>query len=350
MVIQITKRLPKLLGIVFLLSLMSSCDNSLDVTAEWKEIPVVYGLLNPYAKHNYIRINRAYLNDEGSALTYASNPDSIQFEDLTVVLVEKQDGQERNTINLVKVDGDTIGLPKEDGLFAKSPNILYRTSYDIKPSSFIDLYTYDLVIINNKNGNVYRSSTNVVGESEILSPIREADPRFNITDDSTRFLFIDYREAAQSRMYDCLIRFRYKEYPIGDPDNYRIDSVDWTVFKNQFTIKLFGYEEQIVSRKQYVFYDYLSSAIPHDPTVEREPIDMGFYLLGGGEDLYTYIQVNKPSIGIVQKKPEFTNIENGLGIFSSLSIKAHPHVVIDNQMRVRLALSDRVSGLNFVTP
>ena len=37
----------------------------------------------------------------------------------------------------------------------------------------------------------------------------------------------------------------------------------------------------------------------------------------GSEDLETYINVNKPITGIVQQRPQFTNITNGVGLFSS---------------------------------
>ena len=37
----------------------------------------------------------------------------------------------------------------------------------------------------------------------------------------------------------------------------------------------------------------------------------------GSEDLETYINVNKPITGIVQERPQFTNINNGIGLFSS---------------------------------
>jgi len=329
---------------------MNSCDNTLDVTADWKEIPVVYGLLNPSAEQNYIRINRAYLNEDGNALNFAQEPDSLQFKDLTVTLVESRNGVELNSVVLNRVNGDTIGLPKEDGIFASSPNILYETSYDIKSTDFAQTYAYHLVIVNNESGKIYRSNATMVGNTEILSPLRERDPRFNINDDTNRFIFINYREAPQAKMYDCKIRFRYKEYPKGKPGEFTVDSVDWTVFKNRETARLRGYEEKLIAVKSHLFYDFLASSIVSDENIERVPLDMGFYLYAGGEDLYTYVQVNQPSIGIVQKKPEFSNIDNGLGIFSSMNIKAFDHVTIDDPMMSRLRNSGRVQSLNFVTP
>lgn len=350
MVVYTIKRLAKLGIIGLFVFLFNGCDNSLNVTADWTEIPVIYGLLNPSASENYIRINRAYLNQEGDAISYGAVADSIYFEDLTVSLVESRNGVEGNTISFAKVDGDTIGLSKEPGVFAQTPNILYRTNYDIKSTDFANLYAYELVVVNNKSNKVYRSKANMVGDSEILSPLRESDPRFNIDDDTTRYIYIIYREAPQAKMYDCVIRFRYQEYDKSNPSQIRIDSVDWNVFKRKETIRLRGYEEQQTNVRSYLFYDFLSSSMEANPDVERKPIDMGFYLYAAGEDMYTYVEVNQPSIGIVQKKPEFTNISDGLGIFSSLNIKSLPHIKIDDPMLTRLTASERVADLNFVRP
>ena len=37
----------------------------------------------------------------------------------------------------------------------------------------------------------------------------------------------------------------------------------------------------------------------------------------GTKNLNTYIQVNAPITGIVQQRPQFTTVSNGIGIFSS---------------------------------
>lgn len=333
-----------------LLSFGTGCDNTLDVTADWKEIPVIYGLLNPSASANFIRINRAYLNETGDAVQFAQEPDSIYFKDLTVQLIEYRNNQELNTINLELVNGDSLSLAKDTGVFANSPNYLYRTNYDIKSTDFSQLYRYELVVINNESGNVYRANANMVGNAELLAPFRVTKPHFSIEDDTNRFFYMIYREGPQAKMYDCVIRFRYLEYDTTDPSITWMDSVDWTIFSNRETIRLTGYQEQQTAIKSYLFYQFLASAIEEKPNIERKPFDMGLYLYGGGEDLYTYIEVNKPSIGIVQKKPEYTNIENGLGIFSSLNILAYPHATIDDPMITQLVSSPRIDHLNFVRP
>ena len=40
-------------------------------------------------------------------------------------------------------------------------------------------------------------------------------------------------------------------------------------------------------------------------------------LVSGNQELDNYIQASTPSIGIVQKQSEYTNVSNGVGIFAS---------------------------------
>ena len=60
-------------------TLLSACSTEFDVTAPYKEIPVIFGILNKDEAVQYIKINKAYLNDEGSAIIAGSVPDSNIF-------------------------------------------------------------------------------------------------------------------------------------------------------------------------------------------------------------------------------------------------------------------------------
>ena len=65
------------------------------------------------------------------------------------------------------------------------------------------------------------------------------------------------------------------------------------------------------------FFNFLSQNLTPDPSIVRQYINLDLVMTVGTEDLNTYIQVNEPITGIVQQRPQFTNINNGLGIFSS---------------------------------
>ena len=55
----------------------------------------------------------------------------------------------------------------------------------------------------------------------------------------------------------------------------------------------------------------------YDPNVIRVPDSVEYIFTVASEELSNYIEVTNPSNTIVQEKPIYTNISNGIGIFSS---------------------------------
>src|ERR1022692_5127436 len=117
----------KLVLIVAVFSALFSCKNTLDINAPWKETTVVYGLLDPNAPIQYIKINKAFLGN-GNEMAYAKIADSINYgNQLSAVLQQYSNGSLVATFPL----HDTL-MPKDPGTFATSPNIVF-----IPPAGFI---------------------------------------------------------------------------------------------------------------------------------------------------------------------------------------------------------------------
>ena len=94
---------------------INSCKTDFDTIAPYKEVMVVYGLLNPNETTQYIRISKAYLG-EGNALVMAQQGDSINYADvLTVTMDRVLNG---NTISSTTLTRDTILT--DDGIFSPS--------------------------------------------------------------------------------------------------------------------------------------------------------------------------------------------------------------------------------------
>ena len=64
------------------------------------------------------------------------------------------------------------------------------------------------------------------------------------------------------------------------------------------------------------FFNFLRNNIAQD-NINREFVNIDLIMTVGTTDLETYINVNQPITGIVQERPPFSNINNGIGIFSS---------------------------------
>ena len=76
----------------YFLLVLISCNNDLEINENWKDIPVIYGVLNPGSDENidnisgsgrnydhYVRVQKSFLGD-GSALTYTQVSDSIYYD------------------------------------------------------------------------------------------------------------------------------------------------------------------------------------------------------------------------------------------------------------------------------
>jgi hypothetical protein len=71
-------------------------------------------------------------------------------------------------------------------------------------------------------------------------------------------------------------------------------------------------------------------------------------LYAGSDDFTTFIDVNEPSTGIIQERPEFTNIKNGLGLFSSRVIRVPLTRNLDNSSWDSLACGQYTKYTKFV--
>lgn len=338
------------LVILTVLFLLNSCKNEINIAAPWKETLIVYGLLDPATSVNYIRIQKAYLDPNSNAIKFASINDSIYTEKLDVKLYVKLNGNTIDTIFPEYINGDIEGIKKDSGLFSNSPNYLYKITEPIKASRLSpnpEDYTYQLEVYDTKKGYKCSSNTTTTGFLEPLSPVTNNITPITINSKVGTYITIGYREGRNVKTYDMIIRFWYKEYDIKTPSDTQTKYIDWVLFKNRPTSSLRGYELKITSIESNIFYELLNYSLNADSDIKRIPLycDVEFY--GAGEDLYTYIQVNLPSVGIIQKKPEYTNITNGLGLFSSRYITAFRKIPISAEMKSQLKNSDYTKSLNF---
>ncbi|MFY0643441.1 MAG: hypothetical protein JXR19_03140 [Bacteroidia bacterium] len=327
---------------------MTSCDNELEVAAEWKEIPIIYGALNPTSNVNYIRIQRAYLDKNTGALSFSGIPDSLYFDTLVVSITEILNGVEKNTYSLVRVDGNEIGVPKDSGIFSNEYNYLYRLNAELKASSFFNTYEYKLTVFNPLTGHISKSSCLSVGQAEVESPASKNTTRLIISADSNSKVVGLFQEGIYARSYDMILRMRVEEISNVDTTDSRILELDWIMLSGRRTKSLDGFNQSVNIIPSANFFSFVSSQLDSTLNVKRRLLNFDLLTYGIGDDLHTYISVNEPSIGIVQKKPEFTNIENGFGIFSSRHINKLSMKGFDRKTREALQISEKTSNLGFV--
>jgi hypothetical protein len=289
-------------------SLLNSCKTDIDVIAPYKEMAVVYGLLDISQPIQYIKINKVFLG-KGDAYAMAQNPDSSNFvpEDMVVTLDKYSNENFIGSIPLF----DTVLPGGSEGNFSKQNNIIYYTKELLQN----DLL-YKLKIENKKTGYKAESKTNIINNISI--PTGGSAYSFVGTDNKyTPNNSIEWNSQKNGKIYELTFRFHYKEYLTGGDTVFKF--VDW-VFTPQYTSTTEGGIPIKKSIKGEEFFTFLKSKKEQnfsDNSKKRIAWRGQIFVTAAGEDFQVYKDLNAPFNSNFQEKPIYTNITNGLGLFSS---------------------------------
>ena len=284
--------------------LFNTCETDFNINADWKDITIVYGLLNQNDSVHYIKITKAFLG-EGNALVMAQNPDYSNYGTSLEVRMEEWTNEVYNKTFIL--DTTTI-TNKEPGTFYYPNQIVYKFNDILNEDC-----EYKLIIKNILTNKIITSNTNLVHNFSIEQPYyNPVNPLIGFT--STLPMTVKWNSAKNGRRYQLLIRFHYTEI-----NNYTSDStelyVDWLIGTEKSS-KLDGGEKMSTEIVGEGFFEILQDEIPLNSDVTRKAGMVDFIFTVAGDDLNTYMEVNEPSNSIVQERPEYTNINNGIGIFS----------------------------------
>ncbi|MFN4083769.1 MAG: hypothetical protein ACK4K9_09075 [Bacteroidia bacterium] len=304
----------KIFALLFIAFFALSCNNTIELNAPYKEIAVVYGFIDENAPYQAIRIQKAFQTSGNVTIAdAANNPDSIYFDTLIVTLKNLTTG-----INYPCVRIDTI--PKDSGFFGSTKNVVYLTVIP-KNANLIN-EVYELEIINPVSGNTYRSRANIVknaiieGRNIFLSTAPNA------------FLPFRFTQGANAVIHDCSIKLNYTEHEANDTSIKTNKFVEYFLVKNQ---EINRQGQMVDLRVRTVeLIAFWKNYIKPDNTKKRYVTSIEYVVYAGGNDFKVLLDLAKPNTSIVQKKPEFSNIENGLGIFTSrnLVIAGPPQITL----------------------
>lgn len=308
-------------------ALFISCKTDFDVTAEYKEVAIVYGLLNQKDSIQYLRINKAFLG-EGNSLVYAQIADSSSFgKNIDVVLTETNElGIKRDIVF------DTVTLfNKESGVFYSPGQLFYSSTEKLDQNS-----AYELKITNSKTGLEVTSSTNLIHNFNFTKP-SSGSKTISFKRSFTQPMKFAWKNAVNGKRYQMRLHFNFTELsPAGDSTHRKIT---WT-FPESVTEKIDGTGESEAAYTNAEFYTFCEANIPYtdqsaeDAVVKRFAANCDLEVTVAGDEFSTYLDANGPTTGVLIDKPVYSNILNGLGLFSCRyqivkSILLSPETILD---------------------
>ena len=309
------KKLLFLLPVLMLV--MAACSNEFDVAAPWKEIPVAYAILSPRDTAHYVRVEKAFLDPETDALQIAQIADSLYYPEnaITVHLQQVDGGQ---LFQLHRVDGALEGYPRQDGIFAKQPNWLYKIS--ASELTLVPGKKYRLVIKRTDGQPDITAETTIPNDFRFVNPNQDLSPPF-IAFTLPNTTNVEWRCDVNSALFQIVFDIQYRE----ENANGSLIRRDTLVWDAPFALELnnlggsanFRGVGQISPTDLYRFLKANIDSVATPPFRYFE--DISVTLVGGGKEIKDFQTVSAANLGITGAEvlPSYTNLSEGYGVFTS---------------------------------
>lgn len=319
-------------SLILALSLFAlpSCNEKLNIAAPYKNITVVYGMLNRGDTAHYIRIQKAFMDENQSAVTMAKESDSSFYRSLNVVVKEiNSAGTVVATIPLNRVNIEQEGYQKEPGTFFNSPSYAYKFKYQLDTT-----HQYRVVITNTETGNVDSAVTPIitnVGPNIATFGVIEWQRneinfarvfRENGSLDESAFTIV---VPPNTGAYELILRFNWTDSNLATKVGTRKSAefnlytqklgrfTPSTIISNRFDVSTFNKD----------LYDFLATAIGSTTDLNQvrymDSCDMFLYVAGTEFQKYKELNTNKGGITADEIRPIYTNIKGKdvIGLFST---------------------------------
>ena len=296
--------------------ILFSCETKVDINADYKDITVVHAAIDPNDTEHYVKINHAFLEDGVSATNLAANSDNFNYpKDELSVIVDELRGDNGNFVAAFPLTRTINEKPKNPGIFANDSNVLFKFTATINRNNL-----YKLKIINNKLNKLITSQTLIVGTNTVTVPTLNQKMAFwngDVVSGDYLSRSISFTTGKNIGRVEARLVFNYT--------NFFIDSS----FQTERIVMPLGEKKTINSSTGNEVLEwtmegatFFSNVIANTPTTldslsYREVGNVSMEFIVTGTELNIFMEVNEPSNNVNQEKPAYTNINNGLGVFSS---------------------------------
>lgn len=300
------------LYISFFTLVFSSCKTDVNIFSEGEETTIVYGYLDVDADTNYVKITKSFV---GNALENAPIYSSSNYDYKLMVTLTGKFADMPNVVSNAILDTTSVFKPYDpDGIFYSGRDqVLYYTTRKL-----LENENYQLVIERN-DGEIIKSNVRTISGSTLRKPQYQISFESDFTN-QIRWKPENYELAAY---YEVVGYFHYRQLNnIGeDTSSY---TMKW-VMGSGTGEQLWSSGDMLLSVNYTPSNFYKNLASDYNITsnspdfVQRFADNFEIVITSTGEELYNYILIQN-SGSAIQDTPEYTNIENGMGIFSSRAV------------------------------
>ena len=356
------KKWTLLLPVLAVAAAFVGCKEDVELNAPYRSDTVIYGILDPVQDTQWVRINRTWLGD-GNNLDAATIRDSSEYADGTfngtVNAWKSGNLQEAYTLeSMTRQDKD------DDGIFF-GPE--YTAYYFVAGEELDDESVYELQL--EFPDKLVRAETNIIGTTpgSVTQPpqgiyyqmgFANVNGSLTLYNDFTAKWAPDDNASRYEVSFNIYVNeITYTDETWSTVESEKLKVLDWFIgTETGFSDN--GNITREVNGEQ--FFRFLEARLEANPLIRREigvwdeenqqvhAID--FVLTVANDELDTYIEVNSPVTGVIQERPQYSNVSNGIGIFASRRQIIVPNLGLSAGSYTALFDGEITAPLNFCSP
>ncbi|MFK8037990.1 MAG: hypothetical protein AB8B74_06860 [Crocinitomicaceae bacterium] len=312
-----------ILSLVFIIS-FNSCDDKININADYSATPIVFSLLDHRDSVHLVKITKTFLGD-GNNYDFAKVADSSYWKQVDAKIVELNEGVATGREWALK---DSTIKDKNSGIFYGPEQRVYvfyenglKEDHQYKLEATLDEGDYSIDATTDLIDG-FKYSTFFTGNPGSPPPNLSFGSVSSAGVVNYNFSFVRYSEGKYGAGYQTRLIFRYKENYLDGTE--AIKEIIWNAKENNGFDDIdpeFPKPSRSVSFAGEGFYTFIASKITSNDNIDtRQFVDIDVITEVGHIDLMDYIEILKPSTGIAQNQPLYTNINGGLGLFSSRTV------------------------------
>ncbi len=303
----------KLLYFLPLVCLFTACEVEFSPNAKWKNIPVVYCLLDQDDDTTWARVQRCYLSD-GSIYDYGQISDSINYPQgsITVSLLAYQDGVLKDSMAF---QYGTRNIDSGNFASAGQPLYWFETKKRLKEE-----YSYVLTVRNAADGSIL-ATTDPISLIKKSSGKLYSKPSITIlneddtigggfafydntgTSSTTLYCYMKWPTMENARLYQPIVRFYYKRQGVTEHIDIKCPAVSSK------------YNDTYYSRD--LFLNDVRDRLKDDTARKHYIPRVDLYLTACTEDLNAHLSTVASGSALSQNTDVYNNIKGGVGLFAA---------------------------------
>ncbi len=310
-------------GLLFL-----GCESDIVVFQEDITTPVVYCLLDQDQPIQSLRLSRSYSSYRASEPP--DSPDSINLKRaLDIALEQVKGGVVEKRVFFKPVD-----IEKDSGFFPLTEHWIYQTDMEILSDT-----RYNLIIYLDDSDKIVYSTCTTVAPFEITNPAYPLIRNLHFqTDHNPQFYWTG---SVNAGIYQLGFILHYDEISATEMERKKVDLSFNTKFVADESARFIN---QSINSNQ--FYIKLNEQLISDPGLLRKFVGIDSYIVCGGTELAYLVKLQ--TSGQTFSLMEYTNILNGIGVFSSILSRQTNGFILTDQTIDSLAYGHYTYDLNFL--